>query len=151
LGDMVNAESSWKKASRGLAKPNAAVFYNDQQPDKIFYQGLAWEKLGEPSKAAHIFQNLIEYGEKHQDDEVRIDYFAVSLPDLLIFDDDLQKRNFLHCRYISGLGYLGLRKYDLAEPILNEVLRGDAMHFGAKTHLQLLASLKNKVEQIREK
>jgi tetratricopeptide (TPR) repeat protein len=151
LGDTVSAELNWTKASRGLAEPNAAVFYNDQQPDKIFYQGLAWEKLGEPSKAEHIFHNLVGYGEKHRNDEVRIDYFAVSLPDLLIFDDDLQKRNFLHCRYISGLGYLGLRKYDLAKSTLNEVLQGDAMHFGAKTHLQLLASLQNRAEPIREK
>ncbi|MDO3626212.1 DUF5107 domain-containing protein [Mucilaginibacter sp. BT774] len=139
MGDVVNAEINWKKASMGLTEPNAAVFYNDQQPDKIFYQGLAWEKLGESSKAEGIFRNLAEYGERNQHNEVRIDYFAVSLPDLLIFDDDLQKRNYLHCRYISGLGYLGLRKYNMAEQILKEVLNEDAMHFGAETHLKSLA------------
>ena len=40
-------------------------------------------------------------------DEVKIDYFAVSLPDLVIFDDDLNKRNKIHCLYMEGLGYLG--------------------------------------------
>lgn len=151
LGEIANALFNWQKASSGLAEPSAAVFYNDQQPDKIFYQGMARTKLGEQSKAESIFHNLVKYGEQNQDNEVRIDYFAVSLPDMLIFDDDLQKRNFLHCRYISGLGYLGLKKYDTAELILTEVLRADAMHFGAKTHLQLLASLQNKAEQVREK
>jgi len=147
MGDFVNAEISWRKASKGLTEPSAAVFYNDQQPDKIFYQGLAWEKLGESSKAEGIFRNLAEYGERNQHNEVRIDYFAVSLPDLLIFDDDLQKRNYLHCRYISGLGYLGLRKYNMAEQILKEVLNEDAMHFGAETHLKLLAYFQNNIQQ----
>jgi tetratricopeptide (TPR) repeat protein len=148
-GDRINAELNWKVASQGLSEPSAAVFYNDQQPDKIFYQGLAWEKLGESSKAENIFRNLVKYGEQNQDKEVRLDYFAVSLPDLLIFDDDLQKRNFLHCRYISGLGYLGLKKYDMAEQILNEVLERDAMHFGAKTHLRLSAYLQSNAEPVR--
>ena len=150
MGDFVNAEINWKKASMGLTEPNAAVFYNDQQPDKIFYQGLAWEKLGESSKAEGIFRNLAEYGERNQHNEVRIDYFAVSLPDLLIFDDDLQKRNYLHCRYISGLGYLGLRKYNMVEQILKEVLNEDVMHFGAETHLKLLAYFQNKTEPVRK-
>jgi len=141
LGNLLNAELNWTKASQGLAEPSAAVFYNDQQPDKIFYQGLAREELGEHSNAAHIFHNLVEYGERNQDNEVRLDYFAVSLPDLLIFDDDLKKRNFVHCRYVSGLGYLGLKNYNLAEQIFKEVLAADAMHFGAKTHLQLISSL----------
>ncbi|HEY9003554.1 MAG TPA: DUF5107 domain-containing protein [Mucilaginibacter sp.] len=148
-GDSINAEINWKKASKGLTEPSAAVFYNDQQPDKIFYQGLAWEKLGDLVQAENIFHNLVKYGERNQDKEVRIDYFAVSLPDLLIFDDDLQKRNYLHCRYISGLGYLGLKKYDMAEQFLKEVLAGDAMHFGAITHLRLLAYLQNNAEAMR--
>ncbi|MGZ3764897.1 MAG: DUF5107 domain-containing protein [Mucilaginibacter sp.] len=150
LGDRINAELNWTKATRGLAEPSAAFFYNDQQPDKIFYQGLAWEKLGEQSKAERVFHNLVTYGERNQDNQIRIDYFAVSLPDLLIFDDDLQKRNFLHCRYISGLGYFGLRKYDLAEQLLKEVLKLDAMHFGARTHLQLLTYFQNNTEQERQ-
>jgi tetratricopeptide (TPR) repeat protein len=150
LSDWVNAELNWKAASHGLSEPSAAVFYNDQQPDKIFYQGLAWEKLGESSKAKKIFSNLVKYGEQNQHKEIRIDYFAVSLPDLLIFDDDLQKRNFIHCRYISGLGCLGLKKYDMAQELFSEVLDLDAMHFGANTHLRLLASLQNNAEPVRD-
>ncbi|HUP13628.1 MAG TPA: hypothetical protein VM187_15510, partial [Niastella sp.] len=65
------------------------MFYNDQQPDKIFYQGLAWHALGEKEKAKLIFLTLVDYGKAHLHDEVKIDYFAVSLPDLLIFEDDL--------------------------------------------------------------
>ncbi len=118
------------------------MFYNDQQPDKIFYQGLAWEKLGNKIFADQVFAGLVNYGESHEKDLVRIDYFAVSLPDLLIFEDDLQKRNYIHCKYIAGLGYLGLRRFKEAENTLKLVLSEDAMHFGAKTHLRILNNFK---------
>jgi len=143
LGQEEEANTYWTKATVGLAEPNAAMFYNDQQPDKIFYQGLAWEKLGKEHVAQRIFNNLVRYGLDHQNDEVRIDYFAVSLPDLLIFDDDLNKRNFIHCQYILGLGLSGLRRLAEAENAFLTVLEEDAMHFGAKTHLEYITSLRN--------
>ncbi len=142
LADDKNTALYWSKATQGLAEPSAAMFYNDQQPDKIFYQGLAWEKSEDPGRAEKIFTNLVNYAKVHENDEVRLDYFAVSLPDLLIFEDDLTKRNYNHCRYISALGLLGLKLFNEAEASFNTVLENDAMHFGAKTHLRLLQALK---------
>ena len=132
-------------ATIGLSEPSAAVFYNDQQPDKIFYQGLAWQKLGNEAEANRIFQKLVDYGIQHQHDHISIDYFAVSLPDLLIFEDDMDKRNYVHCIYIMGLGYLGLRDFEKAEKALQEVLKNDTLHFGAQTHLNLIGWLKDRV------
>lgn len=51
----------------------------DPQPDGILYQGLAWEKLDKPEKALVIFSRLVNYGKEHLNDEVKIDFFAVSL------------------------------------------------------------------------
>jgi tetratricopeptide (TPR) repeat protein len=141
LGDKEQAKAYFTKATVGLSEPSAAMFYNDQQPDKIFYQGLAWNKLGQPSKANLIFQNLVNYGQAHKNDEVLIDYFAVSLPDLLVFDDDMSKRNSIHCHYIAGLGYLGLHQFNDAAKTFNTVLAEDAMHFGAASHLKLLMGI----------
>ena len=80
----------------------------------------------------------MEYGRQHLNDEVKLDYFAVSLPDLLIFEDDLSRRNALHCRYLMGLGYLGLGQLSEAEAALAAVLHQNGRHAGAHTHLQLL-------------
>jgi tetratricopeptide (TPR) repeat protein len=137
LNDVAQAQQYFRKATEGLAEPSAAIFYNDQQPDKIFYQGLAWQKLGEATKAITIFNKLVQFGQQHLNDEVKIDYFAVSLPNLLIFDDDLNIRNQTHCLYIQGLGYLGLQKLDEAKQAFTEVLELDAEHFGANMHLKL--------------
>ncbi|MGF7080188.1 DUF5107 domain-containing protein [Mucilaginibacter sp. UYCu711] len=138
LNDVAQAQQYFRKATQGLAEPSAAIFYNDQQPDKIFYQGLAWQKLGEGTKATIIFNKLVQFGQQHLNDEVKIDYFAVSLPNLLIFDDDLNIRNQAHCLYIQGLGHLGLQKLVEAKQAFTEVLELDAEHFGANMHLKLV-------------
>ncbi|MBB6273855.1 tetratricopeptide (TPR) repeat protein [Pedobacter cryoconitis] len=133
-----NATVYFRKATVGLDQPSAAMFYNDQQPDQIFYQGLAWKKLGDHNKATDIFNKLVVYGNKHLNDRVKIDYFAVSLPDLLIFEADLALRNRTHCYFIKGLGHLGLEETAEAKTALAKVLELDASHQGAKTQLDLL-------------
>lgn len=128
LGNMEQAKAYFERATKGSAEPAIAFFYNDQQPDKIFYQGLAWRKLGEEDKARSRFNRLIKHGEKHLFDKVKIDYFAVSLPDLLIWDDDLNVRNLIHCNLVMGLGYLGLGDKEQARRFLSEVVRLDINH-----------------------
>ena len=135
LSETESASRYFEQATRGLSEPSAAMFYNDQQPDKIFYQGLAWAELNQKEKSVMIFQKLIDYGNTHLDDQVKIDYFAVSLPDMLIFEGDLSVRNHIHCHYMMGLGYLGLEDWSKARSEFEQVLQQDAMHFGAKTHL----------------
>jgi tetratricopeptide (TPR) repeat protein len=138
LKDELNEKLYFKKATIGLSEPSAAMFYNDQQPDKIFYQGLAWRKLDEAAKAEQIFNNLIEYGDQHLNDDIKVDYFAVSLPNLLIFEDDLNVRNQIHCYFMQGLGYLGLEKLNEATSAFEKVLSLDTEHQGAKIHLEMV-------------
>lgn len=128
------AEECFRKASQGLEEPASAMFYNDQPPDMIFYQGLAWLKRNDAAQALRRFNKLIDYAEKHLFDEVAIDYFAVSLPDFLVFEDDLNKRNGIHCRYMRALGLLGLGQPSAAKALLEEVIRLDANHQGARIH-----------------
>jgi tetratricopeptide (TPR) repeat protein len=142
LSDTAAAESCFKKATEGQAEPAVALFYNDQQPDKIFYQGLAWKKLGNPQKALRIFTGLLEYSNTHLDDEIQIDYFAVSLPDLLIFEDDGKSRHQAHCHYMMGLAHLGSGRKEEAAVCLKKVLARDNMHFGARTHLSMIEQWK---------
>lgn len=137
IGDKTKAQHFWEKAAEGDDEPVASVYYNDTPPEHIFYQGLAWRSLNEPAKADAIFRKLVDYGESRINDEVLIDYFAVSLPNMLIFEDDLNLRNRVHCLYMTGLGYLGTGRTGEAKTVLKEALRLDAMHFGAISHLRL--------------
>ncbi len=102
------ARECFEKASVGTDEPAGAMYYNDQPADMILYQGLACLKLGRIRQARARFYRLIDYGERHLNDEVKIEYFAVSLPEFLIFDEDYTLRNQAHCRYLMALGNLGL-------------------------------------------
>jgi tetratricopeptide (TPR) repeat protein len=132
LGDTAQARESFLKATVGSSEPVQAFFYNDQQPDKIFYQGLAWRELGDENKAKSRFNKLIAHGEKHLFDECKIDYFAVSLPDLAIWDDDLNVRNKIHCYYVMALGYSGLGQEEKAETYYQKVKKLDINKYMSK-------------------
>lgn len=69
-----------------------------------------------------------------------MDYFAVSLPDFLVFEDDLQRGNWIHCRYMLGLGLLGLGDRAGAVENFNAVLAIDANHPGVLVHAQAKAA-----------
>lgn len=115
MGNHDEAHSSFTKAASGNGQPTAAMYYNDQKPDKIYYQGLALRKVGKEAEARGRFNSLISYGEKHLYDTFVMDYFAVSLPDLQIWEDDMNKKNRIHCHYLMGLGHLGLGNKEKAD------------------------------------
>jgi len=137
LGEFEKVKSYFEKATIGSSKPQLAFFYNDSQPDKIFYQGLAWKVLGYEKEAETCFKNLILHGEEHLNDACRIDYFAVSLPDLVIWDENLDIRNVIHCNYVIGLGLLGLGNKEEASGYFAKVLALDINHQGAQIHQKM--------------
>lgn len=138
LGRKEEAEALFVAASVGNSQPAAAMYYNDQKPDKIFYQGLALRKLGREAEARGRFNNLIAYGEKHLFDVFKMDYFAVSLPDLQIWEDDMNKKNRIHCNYLMGLGHLGLGHMDKAKFYFEEAAAMDNNHQGVQIHAAMI-------------
>ena len=131
-GNIEKSKEFLVKATIGSKEPKQAFFYNDQQPDKIFYQGLAWAALGKQAKANGRFYALIEHGEYYLFQDSKIDYFAVSLPDLAIWEDDLNIRNKIHCYYVMGLGHLGLNNLEKAKEYLGKVQELDVNHQDSK-------------------
>ena len=85
------------------------MYYYDQPADMILFQGKAFEKLGETGEAKSRFYKLLDYGQKHLRDEFIMDYFAVSMPDMSVYDSDMNLKNRQHCYYLMGLAYLGLK------------------------------------------
>lgn len=140
MGDAEQARSWFQEAAKGSDELADAMFYNDQPADMLFFQGLALLKLGETDAARSRFNRLYDYGEKHIGNNVTIDYFAVSLPDFLVFDEDLNRKNQVHCRYLMGLGCLGRGEYAAASEHLGNALAMDRNHQGALTYLQMAAA-----------
>lgn len=135
LGQLEQAKEYFHLATIGTDEPAGMMYYNDQPADMILYQGLSFQKLGEENKAKNRFERLVEYGQSHLDDEVRIEYFAVSLPDFLIFEEDLKVRNQAHCYYLIGLGHLGFGELTKAKKAFEKSLTLDGNHVNCRRYL----------------
>ena len=140
LGQKDKARKCWEEATKGPQEPAAAMYYNDAKPDKIFYQGLALYKLGREGEAHGRFYRLINYGKQHIFEKQVMDYFAVSLPDLLIWEDSLDTKNLIHCKYMLALGYYGMGDKVHAERYLKEVEELDNNHQGIQQFRSLISS-----------
>ena len=131
LGDREGAAACFVRASAGADEPAGVMYYNDQPADMIFFQGAALEKLGRPAEARARFNRLLDYGERHMFGHMRVGYFAVSLPDFLIFEEDLDRRNRAHCHYLIGLARLGMGEKDAARRAFEAALREEPAHQNA--------------------
>ncbi|MDE7455352.1 MAG: DUF5107 domain-containing protein [Prevotella sp.] len=140
LGQKQQAHECWEAATKGPQEPAAAMYYNDAKPDKIFYQGMALYKLGRDGEAHGRFYRLINYGKQHIFEKQVMDYFAVSLPDLLIWEDSLDAKNLIHCKYMLALGYYGMGDTEHAERYLREVEVLDNNHQGIQQLRTLMSA-----------
>lgn len=138
LGRTDEATRAFESAAQGEISLGAAIFYNDQKPDKIFYQALALAQLGNDKEARRIFRNFTDYGTRHISDKFKMDYFAVSNPDLQIWNSDLNLKNRVHCLYMMALGLYGQGKSAKAAELLREAASLDNNNQGVQLHLAMI-------------
>ena len=137
IGEPQKAEEAYRLAARGVFDLSSAMYYNDQPPQMMYYAAKALAALGQKEEAEKRFKGFVQYAEQHRNDEMQIEYFAVSLPDFLIFEGDLNKNNRVHCCLMEALGRMGLGQIDCAKDAakrglaenncqneLNEIVRG---------------------------
>jgi tetratricopeptide (TPR) repeat protein len=141
LGEDDKARKHWQLGIVGPTDPAAAMYYNDAKPDKIFYAALCYRQLGNEERAKGLFYKLINYGKQHIFDVVTMDYFAVSLPDLLVWDADLNQKNRIHCLYMLALGYAGMGEREQAMRYLDEAVQLDINHDGINSTYSFLTKL----------
>lgn len=130
LGRAEDSRAAFERAASGNEHLGMSMFYYDQPPDMLFYQGLASIETGDETRARSRFNRLVDYGEQHLNDKVAIDYFAISLPDFLVFDDDLDARNRVHCLYLIALGSFGRGDLERAGDAVRGLLELDPNHQG---------------------
>ena len=126
LGRAAEAERRWERAAEAHAGSN----------DMTYYRALAVRSLGGEPQAVSLLADLLDFASRQMDAEVKIDYFATSLPNFLLFDDDLQKRNRTECLYLRGLAKLGLRQTNESAAEFREALALDVNHLWAQAELE---------------
>lgn len=73
-----------------------------------YYRGLALAELGRKDDAKALFQGMVAFAEKGFATPFKIDYFATSLPLLLIFEDDLEAVKNAQMKKLLSLALKGL-------------------------------------------
>jgi tetratricopeptide (TPR) repeat protein len=125
-GDATSARAHW------LA---AANFKGDFQEMSVrtfsemtYYSALSLEKLGQRAKAKKLLRDLLVYAQKLQRAAAKIDYFATSLPTMLLFEDDLQFRQETAALFLQAQAQLGMERRATARALMQTVLRRDPNH-----------------------
>lgn len=126
LGDKENARNHWR---------GAATFKGDFQEmtvrafsEMTYYSALAWECLGRKAQGQKLLRDLLAAALRLQKAEARIDYFATSLPTMLLFDDDLQFRQETTALFLQAQAHLGLGRTARGRRLLRTVLERDPNH-----------------------
>ena len=120
-GDLDLARNYWSAAAATLAEPGM----------HCYFQALALRQLGDEEAARATLSRLARFAEKKREAVPKIDYFATSLPNLLLFDDDLDERNRIDSLFLGALADHGLGHRDKAINDLRQATAQDPNHQAA--------------------
>lgn len=136
-GDLPQAQRHFQHASRGGVTLDAGRYYNDQPADYLFWQGMALRAGGRTTEAEQHFRHFLDWVEHHRTAIPEADFFAVSLPDLVVLDTPVALQHQQHCLFIEALGYLGLGDIPASQSAMQQLLSINPAH--DKAHLILHA------------
>jgi len=122
-GDATTAAAHWELAAR-----QRGDFQNMQvQPvsEMTYWSALSLKELGRREEATLLFEQIDAYGRELEKQIPEIDYFATSLPAMLLFEEDLELRNRVIGRFLQAQARSGLDENQKAQALLQEVLRLD--------------------------
>jgi tetratricopeptide (TPR) repeat protein len=120
------ARSHWKTAAEFIGdfqNMSVRVF-----SEMTYYSALSLRKLGRKRDADKLLRQLLTHAKSLFDAQVKIDYFATSLPTMLLFEDDLKHRQQTASLFIQAQARAGLGEKGKARTLLKQVLTRDPNH-----------------------
>ncbi len=135
-GREAEARSWWRRAAeaRGDFQEMSVRAFSEM----TYFSARSLEKLGESAAAKKLFRALRAHADRLARTRAQIDYFATSLPTMLLFDDDLDRRQQTTALFLRAQADAGLGRTAAARQQLRGVLRRDPSHGAAA---DLLAEL----------
>lgn len=136
LGDALVAQGRDGEAEQAWTE--AATFVGDfqemrSQPysEKSYFSAQAWRRLGCHDRAEALLIGLDGYANELASTPATVDYFATSLPTLLLFSDDLQVRRSTTALFLRAQAAAGRGELTDAMVSLRAVLVRDPNHAAA--------------------
>jgi tetratricopeptide (TPR) repeat protein len=128
-GDPGAARCHWMAAAhfKGDFQEMSVRAYSEM----TYYAALAWTRLRQPRRGQRLLQELQAYARQLRRKQAQIDYFATSLPTLLLFNEDLQQRQAITADFLEAQACLGLGRKQKGLGLLRQVLQKDPNHAAA--------------------
>jgi tetratricopeptide (TPR) repeat protein len=124
--DLAGAKQHWTVAAE--AKGDFQTMSVRSYSEMTYFSALALEKLGRRPAAQKLLRDLLAYARDLARQPAKIDYFATSLPTMLLFDDDLQARQVTTALFLEAQAQLGLGQVAIGRKLLRTVLKRDPAH-----------------------
>lgn len=126
LGARGEARAWWRKATVGKTASGMGG------GEELFFAGLAQQALGATRQAGRTFRQLLNSARELGAQEPRVDYFATSLPAMLLFREDPRRRQELAVRWRQAMALWGLGRKAAGLDCRKQVLQADPNHARAR-------------------
>ncbi|WP_329237787.1 DUF5107 domain-containing protein [Actinoallomurus sp. NBC_01490] len=130
-GETEAARDAWTRAA--TADGDFQEMSTRPYSEMTYFSVLAWRRLGEEERAAGLVAGLEAYVAELRATPARVDYFATSLPTMLLFTDDLAARRETTAAFLAAQAAELRGRSDEARARIAEVLTRDPNHLGALT------------------
>ncbi|WP_348267816.1 DUF5107 domain-containing protein [Edaphobacter paludis] len=131
VGNTHAAAERWERAAKSQGD-----FQHMQVQDvseNTFWSAMALTRLAREDEAKMLFAKIAEHGRQLILEEPKIDYFATSLPAMLLFEEDLRRGQKLRAQFLQAQALIGsngaMREEGLK--VLEEILYEDNSNTGA--------------------
>ena len=123
LGQMAHARQWWRRAAttRGDFQQMAVTQYSEM----TLYTILALRELGKMQAAEKLIRAVTTYAKKLERAPAKIDYFATSLPTLLLFEADMQAQQKNIALYLQAQMQFAQGRKRASAKLLTRVLSSD--------------------------
>jgi tetratricopeptide (TPR) repeat protein len=128
-GDQEKAVAHWERAAN--QKGDFQQMQVQSISETTYWSAMALRKLHREQDAAALFHRIFDYARSLEGQTPKIDYFATSLPAMLLFDEDLKERQTITARFLQAQAMLGLGEEQKALSLLQQVQELDRSHTGA--------------------
>ena len=122
-GQPAEAERVWHQAAafRGDFQTMSVRAYSEMS----YFSALSLQALGREQEARDLLTAVLDHAEALMRTPATIDYFATSLPTMLLFDDDLQKRQNQQAQLMKAQALAGLGQRTEAVATIEVLLQAD--------------------------
>jgi len=131
-GDRSEAERQYRLAGAGEIELSESRYYNDQPVDYLLFKALALRVLGRNGEGNDLIAHMLNWSAQRMSQAPEADFFAVSVPDLVVYKKDRKREHETFCLFVDALARFGQGDLAGSERSVDKILRFDPAHGRAR-------------------